>query len=75
MLSSGGGRMLAFLEDGSSLRVVQDDVKFMGLIRESPVVEEDIGSFLPTYLSGNTDGFAMRHVRGKRWQRIRIWRQ
>jgi hypothetical protein len=67
--------MLAFLKDGSSFGIRQDDVELVGLIWKSTVIEEYIGPFLAAHLSSNTDGLAMRHFRCKQWRRVRIWWQ
>jgi hypothetical protein len=57
-----GSRMLAFAKDGSSFGIMQDDVKLVGLIWKSTVIKENIGPPFAMYLSGDTDGFALRHL-------------
>jgi hypothetical protein len=44
---------------------MQDDIKLMGLVRKSTVIEENVGLLLATNFPGNTDGLAVGHVRGK----------
>jgi hypothetical protein len=58
-----GGRMFAFAKDGSAFGIMQDDVELVGLIRKSAVSKEIIGPPFAMHLSGNADGFAMRHLR------------
>jgi hypothetical protein len=61
----GGSRVLAFAENGAAFGIMQDDVKFMGFVGKSTVIEENVGSLLATYFPGNRDGLAVGHIRGK----------
>ena len=44
-------------EDGTAVDVLQDDVKIVRLIRESPVVVKYIFTFLPAYAGCDPDRF------------------
>jgi hypothetical protein len=61
----GGSRVLPFAENRATFGIMQDDVKFVGLVRKSTFTEENIGSLLAMNFPGNTDGLAVGHVRGK----------
>jgi hypothetical protein len=61
----GGSRVLAFAENRAAFSIMQDDIKFVGLVRKSTVIEENVGSLIATYFPGNTDGLAKGHVGGK----------
>jgi hypothetical protein len=60
-------RMFELAEDGTAMDIVKESVEFVGLIRKTPVVNEDI--FNPTttlVLVSNVDGHAGRFLRGIR---------
>jgi hypothetical protein len=57
-----GEGMFAFAKDGSTFGIMQGDVKLVELIQKSMVVKKNIGPPFATHLSGNADGFAVRHL-------------
>jgi hypothetical protein len=58
----GRGRMLALPKNRTSVDTVEDDIKFVGLVRETTVVVKDIGMFPATYARSDADGLRSRSV-------------
>ena len=57
-------RMLEFPEDRPTINIVQEHVKFVRLIREASIVDEDVlNSTAALWLVSNTDRRAGRVVR------------
>ena len=69
-----GSRVLASLQDGTALDIVQDDIELVRLIGEPAVVEENIWPFPSLNLSGDANGFAGRRVGIEYGWWPRIWR-
>ena len=67
-----GGRVLAAAKDGAAIYVVKDNVEFVRLIWEAPIIQENIRALTAPNLTGYPD-WLNRVARGAVMEGKRRW--